>query len=98
MIPQQLERKKHNARSLNPSHKGKGDSIYINVQVQARDVLILVIKERVIPQIEVLPRSICWVLILVIKERVIPKNELGNGSRDGVLILVIKERVIPWCR
>ena len=36
-------------RCLNPSHKGKGDSILFEPVVVTPEVLILVIKERVIP-------------------------------------------------
>ena len=37
------------AYSLNPSHKGKGDSYDLRVVERHGGVLILVIKERVIP-------------------------------------------------
>ena len=36
--------------SLNPSHKGKGDSVFQSTLIARYKVLILVIKERVIPE------------------------------------------------
>ena len=57
--------------SLNPSHKGKGDSGEFKMAWSGNYVLILVIKERVIPTGEANGSFGSVVLILVIKERVI---------------------------
>ena len=60
---------------LNPSHKGKGDSAKGKVVITKNNVLILVIKERVIPSLWTISKANLNVLILVIKERVIPNEE-----------------------
>ena len=49
MIPQVFLTPEYGARRLNPSHKGKGDSLHKRKRDLLMLVLILVIKEREIP-------------------------------------------------